>query len=209
MTLRILLADSSIATQTQGAKVLAAAGHDVVTVSNGVAAFKRIAEAQFDLALLDVYLPGAGGVEVCEKIKMRSALAQISVLLTAGRMDPFSAEQAIKVRADGFMLKPFEASRLIPIVEKLALRVRPHDTASASPRLRKSEPSRLGLGGAADSTVQSGSRTGMITVPGRSAGEICDVCGCVNDQGAFACQRCDIPLPGSVTAFAQRVRRVQ
>jgi len=44
-----------------GRKILADAGYDVVTVNNGSAALKRIAEIKPDLIVLDVYMPATAG----------------------------------------------------------------------------------------------------------------------------------------------------
>jgi CheY-like chemotaxis protein len=66
---KILLADDSVTAQNMGRKILADAGYDVVTVNNGSAALKRIAEIKPDLIVLDVYMPGYSGLEVCQRLK--------------------------------------------------------------------------------------------------------------------------------------------
>ena len=66
---KILLADDSVTAQNMGRKILADAGYDVVTVNNGSAALKRITETKPDLIVLDVYMPGYSGLEVCQRIK--------------------------------------------------------------------------------------------------------------------------------------------
>lgn len=119
MGLTILLADDNMTAQKLGKKILTEAGHNVVTVSNGLAAGKKIAELHPDIALLDVYMPGYTGVEICEKTKAAPETAQIPVLLIVGKMEPFRAEEGTKVKADGVIIKPFEARDLITIVEKL------------------------------------------------------------------------------------------
>jgi len=121
--LRILLAESNIAAQQLGMKILATADHDVVTVSNGLAAIARIADFQPEVLLLDVNLPGYGGIEVCEKVKATSEKAP--VLLTVGKMAPFRAEECKRAKADGFVTKPFDAGELIVAIENLAERVHP------------------------------------------------------------------------------------
>jgi CheY-like chemotaxis protein len=119
VALRILLADPSITAQKMGAKILAAAGYDVVTVSNGVAAIKKIAEMRPDIVLLDVFMAGYSGVEVCKKMKAAAETAQIPILLTFGKLEPFDAGEAITAKADGLVIKPFDDTNLIAAVEKL------------------------------------------------------------------------------------------
>jgi CheY-like chemotaxis protein len=55
---KILLADDSVTAQNMGRKILADAGYEVITVNNGSAALKKIAEQKPDLIILDVYMPG-------------------------------------------------------------------------------------------------------------------------------------------------------
>ena len=64
MALKILLADDSTTAQNMGKKILTEAGYEVVAVSNGAAAVKKIAEHKPDMIVLDVYMPGYTGLEV-------------------------------------------------------------------------------------------------------------------------------------------------
>ena len=69
MARKILLADDSVTAQNMGRKILADAGYEVITVNNGSAALKKIAETKPDLIILDVYMPGYSGLEVCQRLK--------------------------------------------------------------------------------------------------------------------------------------------
>src|SRR5580692_5602333 len=102
-----------------GRKILADAGYDVSTVNNGSAALKRIAEIKPDLIVLDVYMPGYSGLEVCQRLKDSEETAHIPVLLTVGKLEPFKPEEARRVRADGHIVKPFEASELLTAITRL------------------------------------------------------------------------------------------
>ena len=57
MSLKILIADDSMTAQNMGKKILVDAGFDVVPVSNGAAAIKKIAETKPDIIILDIYMP--------------------------------------------------------------------------------------------------------------------------------------------------------
>ena len=83
-----------------GKKILTDAGYEVVAVSNGAAAVKKIAEQKPDIIILDVYMPGYSGLEVCEKVRGSIATANIPVLLTVGKMEPYRPEEANRVRRD-------------------------------------------------------------------------------------------------------------
>ena len=128
MARKILLADDSVTAQNMGRKILADAGYDVVTVNNGSAALKRISEIKPDLIVLDVYMPGYSGLEVCQRLKDATATAHIPVLLTVGKLEPFKPEEARRVRADAHIVKPFEASELLSAITRLEDRMVPQQS---------------------------------------------------------------------------------
>src|SRR6516162_2460798 len=106
-----------------GRKILTEAGYEVVAVSNGAAAVKKIAEQKPDIIILDVYMPGYSGLEVCEKVRGSLDTLKTPVLLTVGKLEPFKSEDGNRVKADGVIIKPFEASDLLAIVKKFEERI--------------------------------------------------------------------------------------
>ncbi len=119
MAIKILLADDSMTAQNMGKKILSDAGYEVVAVSNGAQAVKKVASEKPDITVLDVFMPGYSGIEVCERIKKAQETAHIPVLLTVGKMEPFRPEEGTKAGADGLIVKPFEASDLLAAVKKI------------------------------------------------------------------------------------------
>jgi CheY-like chemotaxis protein len=115
----VLLADDSVTAQNMGRRILVDAGYEVITVNNGSSALKKITEEKPDLIVLDVYMPGYGGLEVCQRIREAPETARIPVLLTVGKLEPFKADEARRVRADAFIVKPFEASELLTALTNL------------------------------------------------------------------------------------------
>jgi len=147
---KILLADDSVTAQNMGRKILADAGYEVIAVNNGSAALKKIAELKPDLVILDVYMPGYSGLEVCQRLKESQETARIPVLLSVGKLEPFKPEEAQRVRADGFIVKPFEASELLSALSKLEDKV--------VPRSEPSKPGRFARAMAAAEESGRGSR---------------------------------------------------
>jgi CheY-like chemotaxis protein len=133
----VLLADDSVTAQNMGRRILTDAGYDVITVNNGSAALKKIHENHPDLIVLDVYMPGYGGLEVCQRLKESGETMRIPVLLTVGKMEPFKADEAKRVRADGHIVKPFEASELLAAMAKLEDRIVPQADSSRSRKSKK------------------------------------------------------------------------
>jgi len=133
-----------------GRKILADAGYEVVAVNNGSAALKKIAELKPDLVILDVYMPGYSGLEVCQRLKESPETSRIPVLLSVGKLEPFKPEEAQRVRADGYIVKPFEASELLSALSKLEDKV--------VPRAEPSKPGRFARAMAAADDSDRGSK---------------------------------------------------
>ena len=104
MPWRVLVADDD---PTAGLLVRAAlAGADFMPtlVDNGSDALAEFQRAPFDLALLDVEMPGLDGFEVCEAIR-RSHGTAFPVVLVTGHGDPAFLERARQLSAD-YIAKP-------------------------------------------------------------------------------------------------------
>jgi CheY-like chemotaxis protein len=131
---KVLLADDSVTAQNMGRRILVDAGYEVITVNNGSSALKKVAESKPDLIVLDVYMPGYGGLEVCQRIRESQETARIPILLTVGKLEPFKAEEVRRVRADAFIVKPFEASELLTALTKLEDKIVPQPAGRKSGR---------------------------------------------------------------------------
>ena len=119
MPRKILLADDSVTAQNMGKKILADAGYEVITVSNGSAALKKVNELLPEIVVLDVYMPGYSGLEVCKLLRENRQTSEIPILLTVGKLEPFKSEEALKARANAFIVKPFEATELLAVIRKI------------------------------------------------------------------------------------------
>ncbi len=110
---RILLADDSPHAQRMGERILRDEGHEVITVSDGLVAMLRLKDAHPDLIVADISMPEVSGYELCEYIKNNGGTP---VFLTAGAVEPVDEAEVARVRADGVLKKPFEASLLLAAV---------------------------------------------------------------------------------------------
>ncbi len=116
---KILLADDSTHAQRMGAKILSGEGIEVVAVSNGDAAVKKLQESEFDLVLADVYMPGLDGYEVCQWVKKSEDHKRMPVVLVVGALELYEPGRVEQVAADGLLKKPFEASAMLATLRPL------------------------------------------------------------------------------------------
>jgi CheY-like chemotaxis protein len=107
---RILLADDSPHAQRMGERILRDEGHEVITVSDGRIAMLRLEDARPDVIIADVSMPEVSGYELCEYVKSHGGAP---VFLTAGAVEPVDEKEIERVRPDGLLKKPFEATILL------------------------------------------------------------------------------------------------
>jgi CheY-like chemotaxis protein len=143
MTSRILLADDSITIQKVVNLTFADEGIEVIAVSNGEQAERRLTEICPDLVLADIFMPGKNGYELCEFVKQNPQFRNVPVVLLVGAFEPFNEAEARRVRADAHLTKPFESRTLVDTVRKLiSMSGRPNtgSLAAASARGQQEAP---------------------------------------------------------------------
>jgi len=99
---------------------LRVSGYDVVQAWDGPGAVARFAEAEPDVVLLDVMLPGFDGHEVCRRIQ---AQRPVPVLMLTARDDEADILVGLGVGADDYLTKPFRMRELVARVAALLRRV--------------------------------------------------------------------------------------
>jgi CheY-like chemotaxis protein len=140
---RVLLADDSPHAQRMGERILREEGFEVVTVSDGDTAMLRLKDADPDVIVADISMPGISGYQICEYVKANMPGAV--VVLTAGAMEPFDEVEIARVRPDATLKKPFEATLLLELANRAKLTRPKSDDAEGGTSAAKT-PSRPGRG---------------------------------------------------------------
>jgi CheY-like chemotaxis protein len=104
---KILVADDNSNVQKTMALALADLGVEVISVNNGEAAVRKLADISPDLVLADIFMPVRNGYEVCEYVKKDARFSHVPVILLVGAFDPLDEREAQRVGADGILKKPF------------------------------------------------------------------------------------------------------
>ena len=112
----ILVVDDDVSVRTTFSSVLRQEGYRVTAVKNGYEAIMAINEESFDLALVDLRMPGLDGIEVLEKIKTRRP--QTRVIIFTGYGSITTAVEAIRKGATDYLNKPFSPHELKAGVKK-------------------------------------------------------------------------------------------
>jgi len=90
---------------------------DFVSVDTISAAEEKMAEGEFDLYVLDNWLPDGNGVELCEKIRASGSRAPI--IFTSAIGQRLDIDVAMNAGADRYLVKPYEPETLVQAVKDL------------------------------------------------------------------------------------------
>lgn len=96
-------------------------GHDVERVADGLSAIDRAAAAPPDLVILDLMLPGIGGLEVCRRLQVDSA---VPVIMLTARTEEEDRIIGLEAGADDYVAKPFSPRELTARVRSVLRRTR-------------------------------------------------------------------------------------
>jgi two-component system alkaline phosphatase synthesis response regulator PhoP len=120
----ILLIEDEQAIQTTLTDRLRQEGYVVETAADGDEGLDKAFEQPFDLIILDLMLPRRSGLDVCRGI--RTAGLATPILILTVRNETVDKVVGLKLGADDYVTKPFEAAELLARVEVLLRRVPVH-----------------------------------------------------------------------------------
>lgn len=114
----ILIVDDNIDVITTYSVVLRRLGYKVSVAYDGKECIEKIKKEKPDMVLLDVFLPGLSGSEVCRLIKDESQTKDIPVVAITASMSNATRERMDQVGADCFLLKPIDVTDLSRVIKE-------------------------------------------------------------------------------------------
>ena len=102
---------------------LTRAGYDVVEATSGEEALQKYEEqgGDFDVAILDIMMPGIDGFEVCKELRRKNG--GIGIIMLTARTQEMDKVTGLMLGADDYVTKPFSPSELVARVDALHRRV--------------------------------------------------------------------------------------
>jgi len=134
----VLVADDEDTLRMTVAAWLRDEGFDVDEAGDGKAAIKSIQGRDFDIAILDIKMPGANGLEVLRYVKKNSSNTQ--VVMMTGMSDVSMAVEAMKLGAREYLTKPVDMDQLVPQLRSL---LKTRDAEDRIRRLQSEHTARL------------------------------------------------------------------
>ena len=129
---KILIVEDEDAIREVVALNLRLAGYEVTEAASAEQALAVFSpSAGFDVAVLDIMLPGMNGFSLCETIRRDSA--SIGIIMLSAKTLETDKIKGLSIGADDYMTKPFSVSELLARVEALVRRVGRQGASSAAP----------------------------------------------------------------------------
>lgn len=117
---RVLVADDEDDIRALVCLAVRKAGCDVVaSVADGALALRAARADVPDLAVLDVSMPGATGLEICAELRAQTRTAGIRILLLSAGASADEVARGLSAGADAYLAKPFTVAGLVRRVKAL------------------------------------------------------------------------------------------
>lgn len=134
MTARILIIEDEAKLASLLADYLHHAGYRTLVAHSGEQGLACVeTEADIDVVLLDLMLPGIDGLEVCKRIRQQSMLP---VIMLTARVDEVDRLLGLELGADDYICKPFSPREVVARVKALLRRVSANQLPPAATRDR-------------------------------------------------------------------------
>ena len=128
---RILYVEDDADTRELVSFVLRQENYDVVLAENNDKALLLARTMHFDLYMIDNWMPGGSGIDLCERL--REFDSSTPILFYSGAAYDQDKRAAFAAGAQGYLTKPVENDRLISEVSKLVSEVRRMNAGANSP----------------------------------------------------------------------------
>ena len=164
---RILLVDDEVAFAEPLALRLERRDFDVTRVENGDEAIAKTDETEFDVALVDIFMPGRDGLETLREIKRRRPLTE--VILLSGKGTNAIAIEGMQCGAYDFLTKPLDFPELLEKIEAAYVRKLEHLARIRRASAEEQEP---GTAAPADTVEEIGRAAAPAGIPEGSRGRL-------------------------------------
>ena len=100
-------------------------GYAVALCADGEEALILVDEKQPDLLVLDWMLPTVSGIEVCRRLRQRTATRNLPIVMLTARGEESDRIRGLNTGADDYVVKPFSMSELAARIRAVLRRIRP------------------------------------------------------------------------------------
>ncbi|MGQ9608153.1 MAG: ATP-binding protein [bacterium] len=116
MSPNILVVDDEKSIRDLFKVIMEKEGHNIITAEDGYEAMKQIELNDFDLAVVDINLPGPNGINILEKIKEVSSETEVIIMSGFASLD--TAVDAVRLGAYDYIVKPFRLQAVVDAIRR-------------------------------------------------------------------------------------------
>ncbi|RFB05618.1 phosphate regulon transcriptional regulator PhoB [Parvularcula marina] len=106
-------------------------GFAVSMAGDGEEAMIKVEEERPDVIVLDWMLPNVSGIEVCRRLRSRTATSNIPIIMLTARAEEADKVRGLETGADDYLVKPFSMVELTARIRAVLRRIRPSLVAEA------------------------------------------------------------------------------
>lgn len=122
---RILIVDDSKEILDLVKLYLSESGHEILTATNAMDAMELLNIYRIDLGVFDIEMPYTNGFQLSETLKNSMRYKFFPIVFMTARKEKKDVERAMKVKAEGYILKPIEKVKLIEAIEFVLKKIPP------------------------------------------------------------------------------------
>lgn len=172
--MHVLLIDDDVGLTTMLSEYLEAEGCTSTAVHSGEQGLDVIRSAQFDVVLLDIMLPGIGGLEVLRQIR---TISRVPVIMLTARGDDIDRVVGLEAGADDYVPKPYFPRELVARINAVCRRATMGERPERVEQLLRCGPLSIDLRRyevdlAGDAIALTASEMSVLELLVRSQGEV-------------------------------------
>ncbi len=114
----VLIVDDSQAVLDALTSAFEDAGYDVTSATDGEEVFRKMAAANPDALLLDIYMPKLNGADVCRLVKAHPHWKKTYLVLMSSRISERETDTYRRIGADQVLRKPFDPGHAVALVDQ-------------------------------------------------------------------------------------------
>lgn len=113
----ILVVDDEVPILNQMSFILEDFVAKVYTATDGITALEQLSNHKIDIVITDILMPNMNGIALISEIKKRN-IPLAAVIITTAHSETSYLLDAIKLRVDGYLLKPIMADEMLELIDK-------------------------------------------------------------------------------------------
>lgn len=113
----VLIVDDEVPILNQMSFILEDFVAKVYTATDGITALEQLSNHKIDIVITDILMPNMNGIALISEIKKRN-IPLAAVIITTAHSETSYLLDAIKLRVDGYLLKPIMADEMLELIDK-------------------------------------------------------------------------------------------